>query len=374
MEKMTASKVHGINRKQIFNLIYNNNRISRAQLSEELGLSLPAISQHLKDMEDKGLIRRKGHFESTGGRKPDMYWCVDDAKIAIGLHIRKNVVTAVAIDLYGKILGTRNVSKTYFHSEDYYKFIGYTVNEFVKDLGYDESKILGVGIALTAILSKNRREIRKSILLGQRNTKIDDFAKWIKYPCQMFHDSEAAASGEIWFSKNINDALYLGLNHHLNGTLIIDGEIHEGKEYTGGLVEHMVLIPGGKQCYCGRKGCFSAYCSGKVLFEDNKESRDIFFSELRGGNENAREKWNEFLKHLSVAVGSLYSVLDCDIIMGGEIGSYMTKQDAMKIQKMAFENYEFAAESDFVCLGHDHPNISACGAAIYFISEFLEEQ
>ena len=58
------------------------------------------------------------------------------------------------------------------------------------------------------------------------------FAKWIKYPCQMFHDSEAAASGEIWFSKNINDALYLGLNHHLNGTLIIDGEIHEGKEYT----------------------------------------------------------------------------------------------------------------------------------------------
>ena len=116
MEKMTASKVHGINRKQIFNLIYNNNGISRAQLSEELGLSLPAISQHLKDMEDKGLIRRKGHFESTGGRKPDMYWCVDDAKIAIGLHIRKNVVTAVAIDLYGKILCTRNVSKTYFHS------------------------------------------------------------------------------------------------------------------------------------------------------------------------------------------------------------------------------------------------------------------
>ena len=60
--------------------------------------------------------------------------------------------------------------------------------------------------------------------------------------------------------------------------------------------------------------------------------------------------------------------------MGGEIGSYMTKQDAMKIQKMAFENYEFAVESDFVCLGHDHPNISACGAAIYFISEFLGEQ
>lgn len=372
MEKMTALKMHSINRKQVYKLIYANRGITRTQLSETLELSLPTISQHLKALEDEGLIERCGHFGSTGGRKPDIYRCIGNARIAIGIHIRKPGFTIVAVDLYGNILGLHRVSESYRHTDEYYQRVGEKVNEFIDTNGYNPDSILGIGIALTALLSKDRKEIKKSILLGEKKAKIDDFAKWLSYPCQMFHDSEAAASGEMWFSKNISDALYLGLNHHLNGTLIINGAVHEGKEYAGGLVEHMTLIPGGEECYCGRRGCFSAYCSTRKLFDDDDGSRETFFTRLRSGEADEARKWKAYLKNLSMAVGSLYPVLDCDIIMGGDIGSYMNEQDIREIQEMALAGYEFAPEADFIRLGHEHPSISASGAAIYYIAEFLE--
>lgn len=44
----------------------------------------------------------------------------------------------------------------------------------------------------------------------------------------------------------------------------------------------MTLIPGGKPCHCGRRGCMAAYCSPENLPEDY-ESIPGFFSVLEQG-------------------------------------------------------------------------------------------
>ena len=267
MEKITAETMRSYNRRQIFNHIYFNKRSSRQEIADTLHLSLTTVTQNLKMLEEENLIERSGYFQSTGGRKCVAYSCVSMYKISIGVHITAHHLRLVAVDMYGNIFKRRRITENYCHSREYYQQFGAHIDTFIRSLNISPKRVLGVGIALTALLSKDRQHIAKSVLLGTTEAQLADFKEFLSYPCQLFHDSEAAADAELWFSPGITDALYLGLNHHLNGTLIMNRKIHAGKEYSGGLVEHITLYPGGRKCYCGKQGCFSAYCSGHLLVD-----------------------------------------------------------------------------------------------------------
>ena len=246
MEKITAETMRSYNRRQIFNHIYFNKRSSRQEIADTLHLSLTTVTQNLKMLEEENLIERSGYFQSTGGRKCVAYSCVSMYKISIGVHITAHHLRLVAVDMYGNIFKRRRITENYCHSREYYQQFGAHIDTFIRSLNISPKRVLGVGIALTALLSKDRQHIAKSVLLGTTEAQLADFKEFLSYPCQLFHDSEAAADAELWFSPGITDALYLGLNHHLNGMLIMNRKIHAGKEYSGGLVEHITLYPGGR--------------------------------------------------------------------------------------------------------------------------------
>lgn len=370
--KNASESMRSFNRRQIYNFIYKNGRTSRQTVADALSLSLPTVTQNLKQLEETGLIERGGYFQSTGGRKCVAYNCVNNAKIAIGAHITADSLLLVAVDLYGKTLKRLQISEEYRHDRAYYERFGDHVVAFVKSLNLSSKHILGVGIALTALLSRDRQRVSKSFLLGTEEASLVDFSEFVPFRCQLFHDSEAAADAELWFTPSITDALYLGLNYHLNGMLIMNREIHVGKEYSGGLVEHMTLHPGGRSCYCGKKGCFSCYCSGHTLYGTHEDSCEDFFTQLRSGERATNEKWRYFLEDLAIAIGSLYALLDCDIILGGTVGAYMTEDDRRLLQQLVRSNYRFAPSADFICLGYKNVDICACGAAIAYVSEFIE--
>ena len=369
MDKITAAAMRRYNRKQIFNLIYRERRISRQQIAEKLELSLPTVTQDLKSLRDANLIEKNGFFQSTGGRKSVVYSCVSNARVTIGAQITKQEIRMVAVDLYGRIIKRQKENIAYEHTEEYYRTFGSSINAFAKSLNISSKRILGVGIAMMALLSRDRQSVAKSVLLGRSTATLADFAQWIDYPCQLFHDSEAAANAELWFSPQISDAVYLGLNYHLNGMLIMNGKIHVGKEYTGGLIEHLTLFPDGRPCYCGKKGCFTTYCSGHLLFEN--QDQDAFFQRLRAEERDASDTWREYLEHLAIAIGSLYAVLDCDIILGGTVATYMTEGDLLLLQQLVRKQSLYAPVSDFIRLGHSDIDICSCGAAIAYIADFL---
>ena len=372
MEKITSETVRSHNRHRIFNYIYSHGRSSRQEIADELGLSLPTVTQNLKGLEEECFIERSGYFQSTGGRKCVAYSCVSTARIAIGAHITAHSLRLVAADMYGTIIRRRQIAADYSHCREYYMRFGEEVTAFIKALNVSPKRVLGVGIALTALLSRDRQHVSKSLLLGTDEASLADFREFISYPCQLFHDSEAAADAELWFSPGITDALYLGINYHLNGMLIMNRRIHAGKEYTGGLVEHVTLYPGGRECYCGKKGCFSCYCSGHTLYGESDGACEEFFTRLRAGEREAGARWQRFLEDLSIAIGSLSALLDCDIILGGTVGAYMTEDDRRLLQQLVRSNYHFAPSADFICLGYKDVDICACGAAIAYVEEFIE--
>lgn len=88
------------------------------------------------------------------------------------------------------------------------------------------------------------------------------------------NDANAAAYGEfmVGAAKDANDAIVITLGTGVGGGIIIDGQIYSGSNYAGAELGHMVIQHGGRQCSCGRKGCWEAYSSATGLINMTKEA------------------------------------------------------------------------------------------------------
>ena len=56
-QKITTSEVRKYNKNRIFKLIYNSSAISRQEIADTLGLSLPTINQNIKLLKDSEIGR-----------------------------------------------------------------------------------------------------------------------------------------------------------------------------------------------------------------------------------------------------------------------------------------------------------------------------
>lgn len=45
---------------------------------------------------------------------------------------------------------------------------------------------------------------------------------------------------------------------------MLNGRLWTGDTFQAGELGHMILIPGGRRCYCGKQGCADAYLSPEL--------------------------------------------------------------------------------------------------------------
>jgi len=120
----------------------------------------------------------------------------------------------------------------------------------------------------------------------------DLIKKKINVPVVVTNDANAAAMGEMIFggAKMMKDFIVLTLGTGLGSGIVIDGRMVYGHTGFAGELGHMTVVPGGRECGCGRKGCFETYASAtglvKTVIElmskmrDESPLRDIPVSKL----------------------------------------------------------------------------------------------
>lgn len=82
-------------------------------------------------------------------------------------------------------------------------------------------------------------------------------------PAVLGNDANAAALGEWRYGagKGIDDLLVVTLGTGVGSGFIVNGGLVLGSAGNAGELGHMILIPGGRNCTCGRQGCLEAYVS-----------------------------------------------------------------------------------------------------------------
>jgi len=125
----------------------------------------------------------------------------------------------------------------------------------------------------------------------------------------------------------------------VGGALIVDGRIHRGLRGSAGEFGHLVAVPGGRACRCGRRGCFEAYASKTsmeaILRERMADGRNssvpdimaakgktrisssVIDAALAEGDALMGEVLAEAQDHLATLVSNLVNAVDPEVVVFG---------------------------------------------------------
>ena len=196
--------------------------------------------------------------------------------IVLGIDIGGTSIKGASINEQGKILDRFALDVNKKDSPE--KTIGELsniINEFVKTHQYSEP-ISGIGVGVPGIVDFDLGVVLSSPNLPTWNGfNIKEFLqKNTNLPVILNNDANVAALGECIFGagKKYQNMILLTLGTGVGGGVIINKSIYDGNEHRGAELGHMVIELNGRDCGCGRKGCFEAYASATALIKDTKEA------------------------------------------------------------------------------------------------------
>lgn len=342
---------------------------SKTQLAKTLELSMPTVLSNVNELLSRGILTEVGSCESTGGRKAVQIGINPDCCCALGLNITQNHVGMVLLSAGGELVKRERLRLKFSSDLSYCAQLGNVLQAFTADIR-NKNKILGLGISVPGILDTENDLIRRSHALNLENYSLDFMRRSLPYPLHFENDANAAMLAEdLRANKN---AVYLSLNRTLGGAFCIGGELYQGTNRRAGEFGHMILFPGGRECYCGKKGCADAYCSASALTDGTDETLDSFMQKLAAGNASYEKKWQEYLSHLTILVSNLRMAYDMDVILGGEVGGYLPDY-TLQLGADLMRYNGFDRDSSYLKNCTCKTEASAVGAARYFLKKFAEE-
>ena len=378
IETTTNIKLKEINRNRIYQLLYQSEKISKQEIAAALNMSLPTITQNLKTLEEQDLIMKIGTFESTGGRKPDAIAINPYAKFAVGLDITTNKIVAVVVDLSGKVVESAELNLTFEDSENYFQAIGMLVSDVLFKAEVPNEKVLGLGIALPAIISADNSQVAHASILGLENGILgfkngtsDHFSRYAPFNCKLCNDANAGGIAEQWNKSDSTNAIYLSLNNTIGGAIMFNNALYTGENQRGGEFGHMTIVNNGRQCYCGKHGCSDAYLSSSLLTNSSNGSLSEFFKLVREGSLHHINLWNEYLDYLALTVNNLRMAFDCNVIIGGYVGVYMDEH-IDHLRNLVAERNTYETYGGYIQACHYRMHATAVGSALLFIEEFIK--
>ncbi len=369
---MAEQQEKAVHAREIYEYLSGKDGVAQQELTTALHLSMPTVLQSLKALRALGLIRDDATFASTGGRKARQLRLVPDARIAIGIEITAHHVNLTAIDLLGHILHTRRIRHSYADSYYYYATLGRLLSHFLEEPRLTGKPILGVGIALSAIIEEDQRTIRSARLLGAPKNFCDKLAPHISLPFALFNDAKAGGYAEWW---NMGEAdrtiLYLSLSNSLGGAMIEHHSLYMGDRRKSCEFGHMTLVPGGQPCYCGKEGCANAYLHADLLSNLAEGSMDDFFEAVEKHDAVCEAALNEYLRYLAILVNNLHMMYDCDIVLGGYAGPYL-KPYMDDFREMVRTPGRLREKPDYITICRHRYDAAAVGAALRFVDRFVQ--
>ncbi|MBE6673943.1 MAG: ROK family protein [Ruminococcaceae bacterium] len=181
------------------------------------------------------------------------------------------------------------------------------------------------------------------------------------------NDANAAAKAEAiaGAARGAKFSVMITLGTGLGGGIVLDGKVYSGFNFAGAELGHIVIEKDGKQCTCGRRGCWEAYSSAtgltnmtkehvlkarqegrKTIIEDmingnidNCNAR-VSFAAMKQGDEVGKEIVDEYISYLANGIASIINIFQPNVLsIGGGVCNekeYLTKPLIEEVFKQTY--------------------------------------
>lgn len=189
--------------------------------------------------------------------------------LAIGIDIGGTRVKAGVVDTRGNVL-ERLDRATPTHSpaatED-------TIVAIVEELrGRHHVRAIGVGAA--GFIDEHRARVLFAPHLAWRDEPLRDrLVERLRLRVVVENDANAAVWAEHRFgaARGEDSVVLVTLGTGIGGGIVQHGVLERGRHGVAGEFGHMTLVPQGRRCECGNRGCWEQYAGGSALARDARE-------------------------------------------------------------------------------------------------------
>jgi glucokinase len=134
--------------------------------------------------------------------------------------------------------------------------------------------VVGVGVGAAGWFDRTGDTVLFSPHLAWRNSTLrKDLPARLQLPLWVGNDADAAAWAEYRYgaARGADLALMITLGTGIGGGIVMAGRLRRGAHGVAGEWGHMRVVPDGRLCACGNRGCWEQYASGTALGQTARE-------------------------------------------------------------------------------------------------------
>jgi predicted NBD/HSP70 family sugar kinase len=271
------------NRRVVIEAIRTNGPLSRAALARLTALSTQTVSNIVEELEDARLLKAGAPQRAARGQPITPFSINPDGAYSVGLELERHHAVGVLTDLSGRVRARIERAVDRPTPTEAMPILAAISKDLQESFRFDPRRLLGVGIAMPGrYASGGVTSLSPVTLPGWQDFPVAaELHRLVGVPVLVENDATAAAIGERLYgvARGLSSFVYLFVGGGIGAGMFLDGHLYRGSRNNAGEIGHMIAVPNGRLCPCGKRGCLDRYVSLGTAYEhlgiDNPDSRSL---------------------------------------------------------------------------------------------------
>jgi glucokinase len=189
--------------------------------------------------------------------------------LTIGVDVGGTKVAAGVVDKTGQIVEKLKRDTPAAHPHSTIDVIAGAVNELQAKYDVD-----AVGIGAAGFVDQTRSTVLFAPNLAWRDEPVKKLVEArIGRPVVVENDANAAAWAEakLGAARGQEHVLLITVGTGIGAGIVLDGRLYRGRFGSAGEPGHYRVVPDGRLCGCGNRGCWEQYASGSALVAEARD-------------------------------------------------------------------------------------------------------
>lgn len=270
--KATHDQIKNHNKSLVLRTIFENEQISRAEISRITGLTRPAVSEIVGELLSEGLVEERGVVPKGVGKPPTLLGLREDARAFLCVDFSDEAYHGALVNLRGKIRHWVDWPLQFPQGEGALRH-GFELIEALWSAA--PAPIAGIGVGTPGVVDIEGGVILEAVNRGWQDLPLaEQLSQRYGLPVFIANDSHMTALAEYRFGAGMGsrNLIAIKIGQGIGSGVVLDGRLLGGDSHAAGEIGHMVVVEDGEPCTCGNRGCLETVASLRALVQRAREA------------------------------------------------------------------------------------------------------
>ena len=359
-ETSRSDGVRQVNRARVMRLIQDKSGIDRTELASLIGVSNAAITNIVNELIAADIVQEtisSGDSVARGRKRVGLQ--IDrSGGFVLGITAIATSVSIVLANIRGEVIDEVDVDPTYIENPEHtLKQIHKKARIVLQRNAVPMDRLFGIGFCIAGYLASDEQSLEFAPYLGWPNFNLSaKLQNMFGQNISVENVNRCIAMAEIRFGTmaETKDMILIRSALGLGGALVNEGRVLRGSQNFGGNLGHVLAVPDGELCSCGKRGCLNTVAAGWAVIHklgaasssyntinkyrvQNKQLRELLGSE-KMGDEKVISALSEAGSTLATHLLPIIQIMNPEAIcLTGPVGRHSAYAESFRRTLLQFD-------------------------------------